>query len=30
MKTSMLIRKIRMNCPVCDRIHEVEESVWQI
>lgn len=25
MKTSMLIRKIRMNCPVCDRIHEVEE-----
>ena len=21
----MLIRKVCMNCPVCDRIHEVEE-----
>lgn len=25
MKANMLIRKVCMNCPVCDRIHEVEE-----
>lgn len=25
MKSSALIRKIHMNCPLCDKIHEVEE-----
>ena len=25
MENSMLIRKIHMNCPLCDRTHEVEE-----
>lgn len=25
METSILIRKIHMNCPLCDRTHEVEE-----
>ena len=25
MKTSTLIRKVYMNCPLCDKIHEVEE-----
>ena len=25
MEDSMLIRRVRMNCPLCDRTHEVEE-----
>ena len=25
MENSILIRKIRMECPICDKIHEVEE-----
>lgn len=25
MKTSSLIRRIRMECPLCDKIHEIEE-----
>ena len=25
MEDSMLIRKVRMDCPLCDKTHEVEE-----
>ena len=26
---STLIRKVHMNCPICDKIHEVEENDFQ-
>ena len=25
METNVLIRKIHMECPLCDRVHEIEE-----
>lgn len=27
MKSSKLIRKILMYCPICDKVHEIEERV---
>ena len=25
MDNSILIRKVHMNCPLCDKVHEIEE-----
>lgn len=29
MESSTLIRKVHMECPICDKIHEVEENDFQ-